>query len=250
MADIVCFSGNGMSRQVADGLRSLGLGSDDGSLGFVFPVYGWRPPKIVARFIREGLVSRLAGRSPGYVWAVMTCGFDVGYADKVFDQLLCPVLGRGLDAAFSVQMPDTYIGLPGFRLNPPEVMDGKMRRMAERLPGIARRIQMREHVRDLGRGVFPRLKTHVFGRIFDRFFVDDRFFHATAEKCTKCGKCVSNCPAGSIGRTGDGGPVWRRDGSCTGCLRCLHGCPAGAIEFGWFTKGKRRLGSDEKGRCE
>ena len=82
---LFCFSGNGMSRQVAEGLLRAGVGSDDGSsLGFVFPVYGWRPPRILARFVREDLRARLADRPLKYVWAVMTCGFDVGYADFVF----------------------------------------------------------------------------------------------------------------------------------------------------------------------
>ena len=58
---LFCFSGNGMSRQVAEGLLRAGVGPDDGSsLGFVFPVYGWRPPRILARFVREGLRARLA----------------------------------------------------------------------------------------------------------------------------------------------------------------------------------------------
>ena len=102
-------------------------------------------------------------------------------------------------------------------------------------------IQARERVRDLKRGIFPRTKTYAFGKFFDRFLVDDRFFRVVAEKCTRCGVCAENCPARSILRNGDGTVAWRHDGSCTGCLRCLHNCPSEAIEFGWFTKGKRRL---------
>ena len=242
MADVFCFSGNGMSRQVADGLRDAGFGQDrDGSFGFVFPVYGWRPPRLVARFVRNELAARLDGFKPDYVWAVMTCGFDVGYADAVLDKMLLPVLGRGLDAAFSVRMPDTYVCLPGFRLNPPELVEEKIRASKSLVPAIAARIQAREHVRDLRRGIFPRTKTYAFGKFFDRFLVDDRFFRVVAEKCTRCGVCAENCPARSILRNGDGTVAWRHDGSCTGCLRCLHNCPSEAIEFGWFTKGKRRL---------
>ena len=242
MADVFCFSGNGMSRLVADGLRDAGVGQEsDGSFGFVFPVYGWRPPRIVARFVRDGLAARLGGTSPSYVWAVMTCGCDTGYADTVLDSMLRPVLGRGLDAAFSVTMPDTYICLPGFRLNSPELAEQKIRASRPRIESIAARITARERVRDMQRGIFPRTKTYALGKFFDRFLVDDRFFRVVAEKCTRCGVCAGNCPAGSIARNGDGTVAWRHDGSCTGCLRCLHNCPSEAIEFGWFTKGKRRL---------
>ncbi len=249
MADVFCFSGNGMSRQVAEGLRQAGVGPErDGSLGFVFPVYGWRPPRIVARFVAEGLAAHLGDRRPDYVWAVMTCGFDVGYADAVLDGLLRPVLGRGLDAAFSVRMPDTYIGLPGFRLNPPGLEAEKLRAAHERVPAVAARIAARERVRDLKRGMLARTKTYLLGRFFDRFLVDDRFFRVDPAKCTRCGKCASDCPTGAMDRNAEGMPAWRRDGRCTGCLRCLHSCPAEAIEFGWFTKGKRRMHSGEKGR--
>ena len=249
MAEVFCFSGNGMSRRVAEEIRRCGIGSEqDGSLGFVFPVYGWRPPRILARFVRDELAGRLAGRSPDFVWAVMTCGFDVGYADMVLDRMLRPVLGRGLDAAFSVRMPDTYIGLPGFRLNPPELVDAKIRAAKERIPSIVARIRERVRVRDLVRGIFPGTKTYMLGAFFDRFLVDDRFFRIVASKCTRCGACALDCPAGAIVRKHDGSVAWRHDGSCTGCLRCLHNCPSGAIEFGWFTKGKRRLKSGEKGR--
>ena len=47
----------------------------------------------------------------------MTCGDDVGFTDRVLDQQLRQAIGKGLDAAFSVLMPDTYIGLPGFVLD-------------------------------------------------------------------------------------------------------------------------------------
>jgi len=239
-----CFSGNGMSRLVADGLAKAGVGQcRDSSFGFVFPVYGWRPPRMVARFVRDELAARLDGTKPDYVWAVMTCGFDVGYADAVLDKMLLPVLGRGLDAAFSVRMPDTYICLPGFRLNSPGLAEEKMRTAESLIPAIAARIKRRERVRDLKRGIFPRTKTHALGWFFDRFLVDDRFFRFTPGKCERCGTCAENCPAGTIVRKDDGTVAWRHDGSCTGCLRCLHNCPAEAIEFGWFTKGKRRLRS-------
>ena len=249
MAEVFCFSGNGMSRRVAEGLRKAGVGPErDGSLGFVFPVYGWRPPRILARFIANGLAERLAGGGIDYVWAVMTCGFDVGYVDAVLDGLLRSAIGRGLDAAFSVRMPDTYIGLPGFRLNSPELAERKLRAASERVPELAARIAARERVRDLRRGLLPRTKTYLFGKVFDRFLVDDRFFRVDPAKCTRCGECAANCPAGAIGQTAEGTILWRHGGMCTGCLRCLHSCPAEAIEFGRFTKGKRRLRSGEKGR--
>jgi len=244
MKNVFVFSGNGMSQRVADALAAeLGgfetLGGD--SLGLVFPVYGWHPPKILLRFIRDELPAYLAGRRPAFVWAAMTCGDDVGFTDTVLARALRRSLGVGLDAAYSFLMPDTYVALPGFRLDAPKEAEDKIRRSLARAGDVARRLEARERVRDVTRGAFPHVKTGLLGRFFDRFLLNDRFFKVDAERCTRCGRCAANCPARTIRLAEGGTPTWRHDGSCTGCLRCYHNCAADALEFGPFTKGKGRL---------
>ncbi|MCQ2391600.1 MAG: 4Fe-4S dicluster domain-containing protein [Kiritimatiellae bacterium] len=249
MSNLICFSGNGMSRRVADELCRLGVPADADSLGIVFPVYGWRTPKILARFICTELAARLAGRRPTYIWTVMTCGDDVGFTDRVLDQQLRQAIGKGLDAAFSVLMPDTYIGLPGFVLDEDAEAAAKVRATLDLLPTIAAKIAARKRVCELKRGVFPRTKTYLLGTFFNRFLVRAGFFRVDAAKCTRCGVCAKNCPCGTI-ELGKTGVTWRRDGSCTGCLRCLHNCPVTAIEYGRFTRGKARLGGGGSGAVE
>ena len=49
-------------------------------VGFVYPVYGWEPPKIVLDFVRKMKLSH----APEYLFFVCTCGDDTGKTADVF----------------------------------------------------------------------------------------------------------------------------------------------------------------------
>jgi Pyruvate/2-oxoacid:ferredoxin oxidoreductase delta subunit len=58
-----------------------------------------------------------------------------------------------------------------------------------------------------------------------------RSMFAADQRCTACGKCVKNCPAGSIMLTGSGPrrrPQWRA--GCLGCNRCINLCARAAVQ--------------------
>lgn len=207
----------------------------DEPLGLVFPVYAWGVPQIVEAFVgnlcaeRQDVVPHADWR---YVWTVMTCGDDMGYADHILQRCM----GRRVDAAFAVQMPNTYVCLPGFDVDAPELAARKVADTRERLPEIGRIIQHREPARQLLRGIMPWTKTYVLRPLFNRFLVTDRYFSASAD-CSACGRCARDCPAHAI-RLAEGRPQWAHDDACTGCLRCYHQCPKRAIEWGRYTRGK------------
>ena len=235
-----------MSARIARALGSEPAGPD--ALGFVFPVYGWRIPRILARFVAEELPARLAGTTrPRYVWCVMTCGDDVGCTDRTLERALRASTGLALDAAYSVNMPDTYLGLPGFRLDGPAERDGKFQASEARVAAIRGRLAAHARERDLKRGAFPRTKTGLLGGFFSRFLSGDRRWRVDPDRCTRCGECVRRCPAGAIARDAEGRISWTRDGRCTGCFRCYHNCPSDAIQCGRATRGKGRLPSDARG---
>lgn len=245
---IYCFSGTGNSLAVArrlaelvgDGLCPIvshtGVVHRQGAVGLVFPVYSWGTPRVVDDFIVREL-PRLE-HNPSYIYAVMTCGDDIGYADRVADTRLRSVYGRGLDAAFSVCMPNTYVCLPGFDVDSKELAGRKVAATMERLPRLARLIVERKNVRDLVRGGMPWFKTYAIRPLFNRMLVTDRYFRVDESLCMACVRCrcVSACPLGNVSRNGDGRPVW--DGDCTGCLACYHSCPHHAVRFGGMTKNK------------
>lgn len=239
---ILYFSGTGNSAYVAQQLAArigqtatdiVGLDApslaEDEPLGLVFPVYAWGLPRIFRNFLRHSLRPILGHRR--YVWAVMTCGDDMGYADRE----LCAALGRKPDAVASVQMPNTYVCLPGFDVDAPALAANKVETTLLRLQGLAQSIIQKEKFCDIHRGAMPLTKTYVLRPLFDRFLVTDKYFRTTGD-CTACTLCVRDCPMSDI-EMSDGRPRWKQ-AACTGCLRCYHNCPKRAIEWGSFTKGK------------
>ena len=207
----------------------------ESSVGLVFPVYAWGIPGPVETFVREHLSSVLKAQDGTYLYAVMTCGDDVGYADRVLDDVMRRSCGRGLDAAFSVQMPNTYVCLPGFDVDSDEVMSAKLSGEAGAVRKIASLVASRASVRCLVRGSFPRIKTYMLRPLFNHFLLTAKYFVVDASRCTSCGKCVRSCPVANIEMSG-GNPVWQSH--CAGCLACYHACPHHAINFGRMTQYK------------
>lgn len=223
---IYCFSGTGNSQWVADKLKEQ-VDADD-VFGLVFPVYAWGIPKVVEEYILQAQEIVKAN----YVFAVMTCGDDIGYADRILQKRL---KGK-LDAVFSVQMPNTYVCLPGFDVDSDSVAEAKVQKTQAQLPHIIDSIRERKRVTEVVRGNCAWLKTYILRPLFNRFLVTDKYFRAT-KACSRCQHCVVGCPLKNI-RTNEHGRIAWGETSCTGCLRCYHQCPNRAIEFGWFTKGK------------
>ena len=78
-------------------------------LGICFPVHGWRPPMIVREFVKHLNVNAKGH----YVYALCTAGDNIG---ETMDLLRHDLEARGveLNAAFSLIMPESYLGLPFF----------------------------------------------------------------------------------------------------------------------------------------
>lgn len=254
---IFYFSGTGNSRWVAEKLAaqlndsllynietlitpatspSLPAIAEGEMVGFVFPVYAWGLPKIVEEFLRNGfpsLFEKRVGKCP-YVWTVMTCGDDMGYTDRLLHKALAKA-GLSLNAAFSVQMPNTYVCLPGFTIDDEALAARKVAATEEILPTIAADITARREVTRVVRGGAAWLKTYLLRQLFNTFLVKDKPFR-TSEACTACGLCARSCPLRDIAMK-DERPQWGQT-SCTGCLRCFHKCPQRAIDWGRQTQGK------------
>lgn len=234
---IYYFSGTGNSlyvaRHLADELgerlcsMTLPAPTNDEVIGLVFPVYGWGIPNVVEQFVRR----YKASFEGAYLYAVMTCGDDMGYTDRVLEK----ALGRKLDAAFSVLMPDVYVCLPGFDVDSKEECREKFEKEKESVQLITECVKERQVVRHLKRGPFPWAKTYILRPLFNRYLVTDKYFRVDALSCVSCGRCQKMCPVGNI-LIVDEVPQWQSH--CTGCLACYHACPHHAINFGKMTQKK------------
>ena len=206
-------------------------------LGFVFPVYSWAPPKLVIDFVKKLTVKvpeLVEGpSSKPYIYFACTCGDNCGLTEKVFRNAL-EAKGLSLSACFSVQMPETYIGMAGFKLDTPKNAKLKIDRANDLLKRNITRLINKESFSEMVVGGLAWLKTYLVNPGFNRSATDDSKYHVT-EACIHCGKCAEVCPLKNITMENDH-PKW--NGHCTMCMGCYHHCPVNAIQYGKATERK------------
>jgi len=198
-------------------------------LGFVFPIYSWAPPRLVLDFVKKLQLKA----KPDYLYFACTCGDNCGLTEKVFRKAV-EEKGWSLSACFSVQMPETYIGMAGFKLDTPENAKLKIDKADDLLKRNITRLINKEHFSEMVVGSLAWLKTYLVNPGFNRSATDDSKYHVT-EACIHCGKCVEACPLKNI-TLEEGRPKWH--GHCTMCMGCYHHCPVNAIQYGKATVGK------------
>lgn len=201
---------------------------------FVFPVHSWGPASTMLKFIRTMNLSGISGKP---VYAVCTCGDDCGQTDKALQKVLAEK-GIRLDGTYSVTMPNSYIILPYFDIDAPEVQQRKLNEAPARIAEIEKAIEDG----DSGKGLYKSgsgawFKTNVINFGFRKYIQGETAFRVT-DKCISCGLCAKICPESNIRMNEKGHPVW--DTHCVQCLACIHRCPELAIEYGKISVGKGR----------
>lgn len=206
---------------------------DGESIGFCFPVHGWRPPKIVRYFISKLNIDV----KENYVYALCTAGDNIGETMYMFRYDLSQ-RNIHLDASFSLIMPESYLGLPFFNVDKPEKEKEKKEKAAADLKGYIDAIKNHRVEEHLVLGRWPRINSEILGSFFTKYLVTDKKFHVDSRKCVKCGICADVCPTKNIIGGLGYEPQWKHDGSCLACFACYHHCPHHAIDYGSLTKGK------------
>lgn len=202
--------------------------AENETLGFVYPIYSWRPPHLVEEFVND---LKINGK-PSYVWTAVTCGDNVGETEKIFRKEL-GTIGLNLDGAFCFKMPNTYVNMVGMSVDEPEIANEKIAKAKEKLPKVIDLIKQHAKYSDMIKGGLSSFKSNVIGSGFYKWASDKPFF--STDDCISCGMCAKVCPLQNI-TLENGRPVWH--GNCNTCDACYHYCPKNAIQYGKKTKGK------------
>lgn len=247
---IFYFTGTGNSLQVAksiaeyNGERLISISKEMNSkresfeytleenetIGFVFPIYAWGPPKMVLQFIEK---LKLNNYKDNYVFSVVTCGDNIGNTMKVLGNYLIKK-GMKLNSGFSIRMPNNYIIM--FDVDPKELEEEKLLALKETLKNINIIIKERKtDIFEIEKGSFPGVLTGVINPLFIINAMNTKKFYAT-DRCTGCGLCERVCNSNTIKVKER--PEWGKE--CTQCLACIHLCPVKAIQYGKNTENKGR----------
>lgn len=214
---------------------------DEEKVGLVFPVHGWRTPKLVRRFIDKLTIDMPS--PPPYSYIILTAGDSIGNA---MERLLPHLQSKGLYPQLfgSLIMPESYVGLPGMDVDKEEKERQKVGAAKEELDRLAGMIaagdgsQREQTFKCLIRGPLPKFFSSVVGGIFERYLITDKPFRVETERCVECGACVGACPVGNMAGGLGNKPQWLHHEDCLCCFSCYHHCPTHAIEYGARTRHK------------
>ena len=225
--------------------------TNDEVVGFVFPVHGWRVPRIVSDFMRtlEFHEVDLQNKKGHYTFCLLTAGDTIGRTMERFARELKEVKSETtleLNAVESIIMPESYVGLPGMDVDKPEKELEKIKSAEKAIVRFASIVKGRELSqdnfplgwKDLERGPIPDFFSGPVGGFFTRYLITDKPFKVDRKKCIRCGICAEVCPVEDIEGGKGREPKWKHNGKCLTCFACYHHCPSHAIEYGNRTKHK------------
>lgn len=247
---VLYFTGTGNSQYVAeqiakvtnDELVSINekLKNNDASdikvndrLVFVVPTYAWRIPRIVRDWI-----SKTDFCYDENTWFVMTCGSEIGNAEK-YNKKLCNEKGFNYMGSAQIVMPENYIIM--FNSPTKEEVEKIFNKADAQIENIAKQIKENKPFPTPRNNLQDKFMSGPINQLFYPMFVSAKGFYAD-NKCTSCGKCEKVCPLNNI-KIKDGKPTWNKN--CTHCMACISYCPTQAIEYGKKTVGKSRYKCDK-----
>jgi len=244
--EICYFSGTGNSLAVARDLagkldakltpvvstmdhESVNIEAD--AVGFVFPLYDFKPPTVVEDFVRK-----LEDIDSKYLFAV--CTYGIASAQSL--QHLAKVIescGGQLSAGFAVGMPHSGIG--SGRVTKAQ-QEGMFEKWKDRLEEVCDSISRKEEGKiESSHLLFDFFQPRIISMVpFLLKFLKQVLFKGTqslaftsSKDCNGCGICERICPLNNIEMVDDK-PVW--SDNCVSCFACLNWCPQEAIGLGGF----------------
>ena len=242
---ILYFSGTGNSKFVAQRI-AVALGDEIVNLNdriksgdtspvetgerviIVTPTYAWRIPRVVRDWLRK---TELRGAKQ--VWFVMTCGSEIGNADK-YNRELCTEKRLSCMGTAQIVMPENYIAM----FSAPQADEAReiVAKTEPNIDCVIASIQSNQPFAPTRNNLYDRFMSGPVNLIFYKFCVKADAF-TVSDTCIGCGQCAKRCPMNNV-TLKDGKPVWGKN--CTHCMACICYCPVSAIEYGKKSVGQPR----------
>lgn len=209
---------------------SAGIVQDDfGALGIGFPVHFRDAPRLVY----DGL-SKLQGRGRG-IFVFCTKGLYSGNAVRNVS-LFAEERGFELRGFLEITMPGTD-GLILFArkgsITERCLKAMKSRHISDKAERFIARLESGSKANIPAEKWYSGIDESVVHPLENRFSNQHRnwigLFHSMADRCTRCGLCVRECPQENISMTEQGVEFGL---NCDVCFRCIHRCPTEAIQIG------------------
>ena len=194
----------------------------------VTPTYAWRIPRIVRDWLRK---TELRGAKQ--VWFVMTCGSEIGNADKC-NREFCAEKALVCMGTAQIVMPENYIAM----FSAPQADEAReiVAKAEPNIDCVIASIQSNQPFAPTRNNLYDRFMSGPVNPIFYKFFVKADAF-TVSDTCIGCGQCAKRCPMNNV-TLKDGKPVWGK--ACTHCMACICYCPVSAIEYGKKSVGQPR----------
>ncbi len=194
----------------------------------VVPTYAWRIPRTVQNWIEK---TPFAGS--GKMYFAMTCGGNIGNADKYLSKL-CKAKDVEYMGCAQIVMPENYVAM----FYTPEQAEA-LQIIDDAESGIDAAAEFIKDEKPLPRHIptlTDRVESAFVNGVFYKTCVHAKAFYAT-DKCISCGLCEKVCPLSNVSLK-NGKPAWGDD--CTHCMACICRCPKEAIEYGKHSVGLPR----------
>ena len=203
-------------------------------MGFMFPVYFWGLPTIVAEFVKKLKLEtgELETSEDPFIYTVITCGSFSRNADKDLEKLL-KLKNLELNSSYSIKMPSNHI----IMYNTPnkEEVNSSLELVENQIEKVIEDLKNNKRGSFANHGSFTIFSFFVY-KLYGVFRKTSKFY--VTEKCTNCGQCEKICSSQAI-HIKEGTPKWIEK-KCSHCTACINRCPSKAIEYGNSTKKRNR----------
>lgn len=193
-------------------------------IGFVFPVYFYGLPNIVAEFVDQ---LRIESGSNPFIYSVITCGSAIGNADKMLEKKL-KQKDLQLDSSFSIIMPSNYVIM--YDTSDMEKQKLTLQDAEDEIENVIKLLEVNQKGNFSNHGFMSILSSIAYS-IYGIYRKTKNF--NVKDSCNSCGLCEEICPSGVI-KLESGKPIWIKE-KCSHCCACINRCPTLSIQYGKST---------------